>query len=117
VGSDIETYPVQTHLWTLLFGGVLGYAYIVLYPVFAHERRPLMLSVQLVLLTIGANWILFNSFIGLIFSGVMPQMLLRSGIDTTVVFLTSILVLRSMGRTRSSAASASPRRYRGPFRP
>jgi hypothetical protein len=101
VGSDIERYPVQTHLWTLLFGGVLGSSYIVLYPVFAHERRPVMLSVQLALLTIGANWILFNSFIGLIFSGVMPQMLLRSGIDATVVFLASILVLRSIGRTRS----------------
>lgn len=105
VESDVGRYPVQTHLWTLLFGGVLGCAYILLYPVFAHERRPVMLSVKLVLLTIGANWILFNSFIGLIFSGVMPQMLLRSGLDTTAMFLTSILVLRYLGSTRSYGRS------------
>ncbi len=101
VESDIATYPVQTHLWTALFGAVLGGAYVVLYPVFARERNPVSLSVQLTLLTIGANWILFNSFIGMLFGDVMPQMLLRSGLDTSVLFVTSVAVVWYAGRRRA----------------
>jgi hypothetical protein len=37
------------------------------------------------------NWMLFNSFIGLIFSGAMPQMLLRSAVDIYILFMVSIL--------------------------
>ena len=94
VDSNLGNYPVQTYLWTALFGAILGCAYIVLYPAFAKEQNTLSLSVQLSLLTIGANWIIFNSFIGLIFSGAMPQMLFRSGLDTVVLFLTSLAITR-----------------------
>lgn len=102
VESDIATYPLQTHLWTALFGVALGGAYVVLYPVFAMVRNPVLLSVQLALATIGANWVLFNSFIGLLFSDVMPQMLLRSGLDATVLFVASIAVVRYVHRRRTN---------------
>jgi len=93
VESDIGRYPVETLLWTALFGAGLGCAYVVLYPMFVRPHGPTMISVEVSVLTIGINWILFNSFIGLIFSGLMPQMLLRSGLDVAVLFLTSLAAL------------------------
>jgi len=92
ITSSCYTYPVPCYIWTIIFGVVLGCSYLVLYPVFAKEQNKLLLSVKLVVLTIGVNWIIFNSFIGLIFSGFMPQLLLRSGLDVTVLFLSSIVI-------------------------
>lgn len=92
ITSSCHTYPVPCYIWTIIFGVVLGCSYLVLYPVFAKEQDKLLLSVKLVVLTIGVNWIIFNSFIGLIFSGFMTQLLLRSGIDVTVIFLSSIVI-------------------------
>lgn len=105
VHSNVESYPVQTHLWTALFGAVLGCVVVVLVPVFSRRHGPVALSVRLVLLTIGVNWVLFNGFIGLLFSGAMPQMLLRSGLDTAVVFVASVVVL---GYVRRGARVAGP---------
>ncbi len=92
VESNISTYPLQTYIWTVLFGAILGCAYIILYPVFATERKILPFTIKLSLITIGLNWIIFNSFIGLIFSGTMIQMFIRSGMDLIVFFLVSLLV-------------------------
>jgi len=92
ITSACNTYPIPCYIWTILFGIVLGCSYLVLYPVFAKEPNKLLLSIKLVVLTIGVNWIIFNSFIGLIFSGFMPQVLLRSGIDVIVFFLSSIVI-------------------------
>lgn len=92
ITSTCNTYPIPCYTWTILFGIVLGCSYLVLYPVFAKEQNRLLLSVKLVVFTIGVNWIIFNSFIGLIFSGFMQQALLRSGIDVTVFFLSSIVI-------------------------
>lgn len=87
ITSNCSTYPVPCYTWTILFGMVLGCCYVFLYPVLAGERNKLLLSLKLAVLAVGVNWIIFNSFIGLIFSGVMPQMLLRSGIDVAVFFI------------------------------
>jgi hypothetical protein len=103
--SNIDTFPIPTYLWTIVFGMVLGCGYTVLYPIFASGKNNLLLSYKLVVLTIGINWIIFNSFIGLIFSGEMYQMLLRSGIDIAVFFFTSIIIqkyfLKSDKRTET----------------
>ncbi len=88
--SNHNTYPVPCYIWTIVFGIVLGCSYVTLYPVYFKNQNKLSLSFKLAVLTIGANWIIFNSFIGLIFSGYMLQMLLRSSIDTVVLFLASI---------------------------
>ena len=76
----------------MIFGIVLGVAYVSLYPIFYNNKFNKLLSFKLVVLTIGINWIIFNSFIGLIFKGVMIQMILRSGVDIGVLFLCSILI-------------------------
>lgn len=92
ITSNCNTYPVPCYIWTILFGVVLGCSYVVLYPVFAKEQKKFLLPIKLVVLTIGVNWIIFNSFIGLILSGFMSQMLLRSGIDVAILFLSSIVI-------------------------
>jgi hypothetical protein len=97
--SSCHTYPVPCYLWTMLFGVVLGCCYVILYPLFARESNKLSISVNLAVLTIGANWMIFNSFIGLIFSGYILQTLLRSGIDMAVLFLISIVVGKYLLKT------------------
>ena len=92
VESNVAVFPLPTYLWTLLFGLTLGYICCILYPIYAATAKTSLLPVRLTVVTIGLNWIFFNSFIGLIFSGVMPQMLLRSSIDTAVLFVTFLAV-------------------------
>lgn len=99
INSNIDTFPIPAYLWTFVFGVVLGCCYTILYPIFATGQNKYLLSYKLVVLTIGINWILFNSFIGLIFSGVLYQMLLRSGLDIVVFFITSIIIQKYIVRT------------------
>ncbi|TVP92060.1 hypothetical protein [Alkalibacterium sp.] len=90
VNSNAASFPIPTYLWTALFGLVLGLSYVVLYPVFSKTNFSLLQPFQIAVLTIGINWILFNSFIGLIFQDVMGQMLFRTGIDIAVLYATSL---------------------------
>lgn len=91
IGNNCNIYPIQCYMWTVIFGITLGISYITLYPIYIENNKR-VLSLKLVVLTIGLNWMIFNSFIGLIFSGVLAQMLLRSGLDILVFFLTSIVI-------------------------
>lgn len=97
ITSNCHTYPVPCYTWTILFGMVLGCCFVLLYPVLAGERNKLLLSLKLAVLAVGLNWIIFNSFIGLIFNGVMSQMLLRSGIDVAVFFISCFVISRKHG--------------------
>lgn len=92
VDSNISTFPVPTYLWTIIFGIILGLSYLYLYPIFSKEQDIFILPFKIVVLTIGVNWIVFNSFIGLIFDGVMVQMLFRTGIDILVFYLSVVIV-------------------------
>lgn len=92
ITSNCNTYTIPCYIWTILFGIVLGCCYVLLYPVLAKEQNKLLLSIKLAVLTIGVNWIMFNSFMGLILSGIMSQMLLRSGIDVAIFFLACIVI-------------------------
>lgn len=88
VNSNAGRFSLPVYSWTALFGVVLGTSYVLLYPLFNKPKGRLKLPFQIAVLTIGLNWILFNSFIGLIFQGVMGQMLLRTGMDVAVFFAT-----------------------------
>lgn len=90
--SNCDTYPVACYGWTILFGIVLGVAYVMLYPIFSKEKRSVLLSTKLVLLTLGINWVIFNSFIGMIYSGAIGKILMRSGLDIMVIFFSSIVI-------------------------
>ena len=43
-------------------------------------------------LIIGLNWIIFNSFIGLIFKDAMFEMLIRSGLDVLILLIASVII-------------------------
>lgn len=96
--SNVDTYPVPSYIWTGVFGVVLGCSYVLLYPFFAVESNKLMVTLRLVGLSIGLNWMIYNSFIGMIFSGTMAQMLLRSGLDVFALGIASIVINRKAHR-------------------
>ncbi|MBU3218260.1 hypothetical protein LL033_26070 (plasmid) [Clostridium estertheticum] len=90
ITSDSATYPVPCYVWTGLFGILMGYIYVFLYPLLVFEKKQGGIGILLrFIATIGGNWMIFNSFVGLIMKGDMPQMLLRSGLDVVVLFLAS----------------------------
>jgi hypothetical protein len=92
ITSDSATYPVQVYMWTGFFGILIGYIYVILYPLLVFEKKQCAIGIPLrFIATIGVNWMIFNSFIGLIMKGAMPTMLLRSGLDVVVLFLASTL--------------------------
>ena len=98
IGSSCDTYPVPCYTWTALFGIVLGYVYTILYPVLFSEGKWIHIPIRFIL-TIGVNWIIFNSFIGLIMKGTMPEMLLRSGLDVTALFIAACIIGRYIIKT------------------
>ncbi len=99
INSNCDTYMVPCYIWTALFGIILGYIYTILYPVLFSERKWIHVPIRLTL-TIGLNWIIFNSFIGLIMKGTMSDVLLRSGLDVMVLFIASCI----MGRISRSSS-------------
>lgn len=91
ITSNVDKFPFPSYAWTILFGIVLGYVYIILYPIFYGEKNSVYLSSKIMIVTIGFCWIIFNLFIGLIFEGALGEVLLRSGLDVIAVFLSVLL--------------------------
>ncbi len=91
IGSDIESFPVPVLIWTAGFGIVFGIAYVLLYPVYYHKNRHTS-SWNLTVLTLGINWMIFNSFIGMIYADTILPMLLRSGVDVAAIYVTAIFL-------------------------
>lgn len=78
INSDSAIYPVPVYIWTGFFGILMGYIYVVLYPLLVFEKKQCTIGIPLrFIATIGVNWMIFNSFIGLIMKGAMAQLLLR----------------------------------------
>ncbi len=95
VVSNVDIYRIPSYVWTGVFGVVLGCSYALLYPFLAVESNKLMTTIRLAGLSIGLNWIIYNSFIGMIFSGAMGDMLLRSGLDVFALAMASIVINRN----------------------
>jgi len=92
IGSNVSTFPLPSYMWTAIFGIFLGFAFIVLYPIFKNKEENKIYSFNLVVLTLGINWIIFNSFIGFIFSDTMSGVLLRSGLDVIAIYIAVIFI-------------------------
>lgn len=91
IQSGCAQYTFPCYIWTASFGIILGYIYTLLYPVLSTKRNSIQVPVRFIL-TIGLNWIIFNSFIGLIMKGTMADVLLRSGLDVLVLFIASFII-------------------------
>lgn len=85
IESEIQEYPVPVLVWTIIFGVVLGVMHLIIRPIY-NDKNNTKKIIQIVVLSIGVNWIWFNCFIGLILDGMFLKMLSRSLID--VVFVT-----------------------------
>lgn len=92
ISSDINVYPMAVCLWTLLFGLVMGIAYVILEPAFKAQRKWFS-----IILVIGLNWIWFNCFIGLIMAGLIGQMLLRGILDVMALTFGVLIVDKFWG--------------------
>ncbi len=104
--SEHNTSTVPCYIWTAVFGIVLGCIFVELYPVWGSGRKWINIPVKFALV-VGVNWIIFNSFIGMILKGVMSQMLLRSGLDVAVLFAASCIAVKLTGRGTIASQQAS----------
>jgi len=93
INSECASYLLPCYIWTGMFGVMIGYIFVILYPLLSYgaDRALWVLPLRFIL-TIGLNWTIFNSFMGLIIKGIMPQMLLRSGLDVVGLFLILIVL-------------------------
>lgn len=89
IASDIARYPLQTVVWNFALGAAFGLSYAMIRPLHRGGAPRLVRDLALIY---GLNWAIFNAFIGLIFAGVMAQMLLRSAIDTAAMAGAALLV-------------------------
>lgn len=94
IHSDVKISPIPVYVWTAVFGIVLGTGYVILKPIFATRQNRLTRIFLNAGLSIGACWILFNSFIGLIFAGAMAELLLRSVLDVAAIFTAALITRR-----------------------
>lgn len=106
IQSSCDSYAVPCYIWTAVFGMVLAYVYTILYPVLFSEGKWVQVPIRFTL-TIGINWIIFNSFMGMIKKGAMPDALLRSGLDLIVLFIASYIIGRFIIKPASAKVSPS----------
>jgi hypothetical protein len=100
IHSNVKDYPFPCYVWTILFGAVFGACFILLRPIFESQNNPVMLSVKAMVLSTGMGWTIFNMFIGLIFSGSMPEILLRCGLDVLAVFSATLIWNKYINKLR-----------------
>jgi len=74
IKSEIFTYPVPVAIWGYILGLVFGIVYVLI-------ERTTSSHMKTMLLGYGVNWMIFNSFIGLIRKDAMADAMLRSIID------------------------------------
>lgn len=91
ISSDINTYPVPTLIWTVIFGVVLGLCFCMLYPISACKENPVKNCLKVSILSIGLCWIGFNLFIAFIYKDSIIDILIRCLTD--VLFLSGASVL------------------------
>lgn len=95
ISSNINSFPVPTYVWTVLFGATLGVCVNLLIPIFSSEKSEVRKCIKITALTIGLSWIIFNSFIGFVFQGELWNLLLRSGLDVLTIFLATYLLWKA----------------------
>lgn len=98
IDNEFQEYPIPVLLWTLVFGMVMGGIYVFLSPIY-EDRKGNTKNVQLLVWSVGVNWVWFNCFMGLILKGLFLKMFLRAGLDILVITI-GCMVTRSFLRKR-----------------
>jgi hypothetical protein len=90
IHSSLADYPIAVVAWGYLLGLGFSIGYVLLTRANAAGKAVMVYGV-------GLNWLIFNSFIGLVFAGAMIDALLRSAIDVATVALSMGLLTRMVG--------------------
>ncbi len=99
IENSLYTYPLEVVVWNYAFGIVIGICYRIVERHYKNKETIMVFGISL-------NWIIFNMFIGMIRKGTMLDALLRSGIDTMIIFvLVKILGVRAHKRNLSTAST------------
>lgn len=98
IDNEFQEYPIPVLIWTLVFGMVMGGIYVFLSPIY-EDRKGNTKNVQLLVWSVGVNWVWFNCFMGLILKGLFLKMFLRAGLDILVITI-GCMVTRSFLRKR-----------------
>lgn len=97
IQSGLAEYPMAVVVWGYMLGLGFGIGHVVL-------MRTNTAVDAVMIYGVGLNWLIFNSFIGLVFDGTMGDALLRGAIDIAALGL-SIKVLAKAGRILSPGHS------------
>ena len=94
-----KTLPMPCIKWTLSFGIVMRCIYVILLPVYDAKEKKVLSNIKLIVFTLGGNWIIFNSFIGLTHKDIMFDAILRTSIDILVMFSTIYIIDKFLDST------------------
>ena len=102
IKSNILDYPIPVTLWGYILGCVFGIVYLLIGTTTVDKIGTMLLG-------IGINWMIFNSFIGLVRKDSMTDALLRSTIDLVSIFiavqLSTVIKGRRFRRNLTTAAT------------
>lgn len=84
IDNEFQKYPIPVLIWTLVFGMVMGGIYVFLSPIY-EDIKGNTKNIQLLVWSVGLNWVWFNCFMGLILKGLFLKMFLRGGLDIVVI--------------------------------
>lgn len=98
IDNEFQEYPIPVLIWTLVFGMVMGGIYVFLSPIYEDMKGDTK-DIQLLVWSVGVNWVWFNCFMGLILNGLFLKMFLRGGLDILVI-TTGCMVTRYFLRER-----------------
>lgn len=90
IQTCLAEYPMAVVAWGYLLGLGFGMAYALL------ERTNRAVN-AVVIYGVGLDWVIFNSFIGVVFHGMMVDALLRSAIDIAALGLSIMLLAKARG--------------------
>jgi hypothetical protein len=80
IESDILDYSIPVAIWGYFLGFAFGVVYLLVESTTIHKAKTMLLG-------IGMNWMIFNSFIGLVRKDAMTDALLRSAIDVASIYI------------------------------
>lgn len=90
IDNEFQEYPIPVLIWTLAFGMVMGGIYVLLSPIYENMKGDTKI-IQLLVWSVGVNWVWFNCFMGLILKGLFLKMFLRGGMDILVITIACMI--------------------------
>jgi len=95
--------PLQTLLWTLLMGAIIGVTFLLVRQ--SNTRSVRLQAARFGCMIFGINWSIFLVFMPMLFSGFLADSLLRIVIDMILITLASLFSMLFVSRISSKKLS------------